>query len=51
MVKKYLTTRYNCGERERESLFNERRKLFSFFLPKSSRGGFKYLVASVGGVL
>ena len=25
MVKKYLTTRYNCGEREREreSLFNK----------------------------
>lgn len=23
MVKKYLTTHYNCGERERETLFNK----------------------------
>ena len=32
MVKKYLTTRYNCGERERENLY-------------STKGG-SYLVSS-----
>ena len=49
MVKKYLTTRYNCGERERESLYSTRKGVLWFNSISNREWGERYLISHHSG--